>query len=34
MQTVLSLPHLLSCLTEKDQYKGTQAYLNEVQRYN
>lgn len=34
MQQVLSLPNLISCLSEKDRYKGTQAYLNEVQQYN
>lgn len=27
MQQIPSLPHLLSCLREKDQYKGTQIYL-------
>lgn len=34
MQQTLSLPNLLSCLSEKDQYKGTQIYLAEIQRYN
>lgn len=34
MQQTLSLPHLLACLNEKDRYKGTQVYLNEIQRYN
>ena len=34
MPLELSLPHLLACLAEKDRYKGTQAYLSEVQRQN